>query len=1122
VKTNLRSKVSLVVRSLLLFACLPSISPAQTQPPIYPLTQLLYPSGPIDALVTGDFNNDGQPDIAYISPPPAGSAGVGQFIQIVVLLNQGANSAPLPVVTTSVTCAEAYSLVAADLNNDRQLGLVLACPTTGYVVVLLGNGDGTFQKPAYYAVSGAQSLATPVDLNGDGFLDVAVTASQSCTSATVNVLLNQGSASPGTLLNPKSYAISPAVCIGAIGTGDFNGDGKQDFIVQNTASQLEVFFGNGDGTLQPPQTTATGGIFATGDFNNDGLTDVACVIVDPQNVQPPSLRVFLGSTGGTLTTGVNLTLQPQSNYSALIPTGSGNGGNNANLALVGDNTSILVGDGKGGFTLGPAYAVTAHFVQETDSSVTPSLVYATESGIVTLAVNGTFIAPPAYFVGSTGFTPADVNGDGLTDILSIDNNGILRTALSRGDGTFSLASEVPAIVGELLTPGDFNGDGKVDVAAIIDGDLIDQGLVTQDSELFFYKGNGDGTFQNATAPVSLQISGAAQAVTGDFNGDGQLDLVVSYSNTDPDELTGSGLVLLPGNGDGSFGAPVIFSQSPNPQLFAADLNNDGMLDLISNTAVYLGHGDGTFKQLPLGLTGTLLAVGDLNGDGIPDVVIGASVHAGNGDGTFQTSPFYTAPAPQNFPVAATIGDVNADGHPDLLLQYSSPLDGLYYLSVSYGDGKGNFVLDGNAYPLGNPSINGLGSFGSLARLNDHAPLPPNDNAPDFLAFTNASAAVLLNRLNPTPTTLPAPAAPTPPSALLSFTALFSSAIRAFDNQQLTFNAGVSGANNPTGTISFVSGNTILGTATIANGGATLPFSFSAPGVYSVTANYSGDAHNLPSTSNSISVTIMSAQTTLTVSSASADENQQVTFTATVTVSGVTNPTGTVTFTAGNTLLGTATLANGTATLPVSFTAPGVIAVTAQYAFATNIPVDTSNTVSVTIAAPDFALSASPTSATIQAGQSATFAITVTPSGGYSGTVNLSCGALPSEVTCTFSSTSLAPVSGMPSTSTLTLATKPPANAAVRPGGAYLSLLVWGGLLCFACSTRRIHRKLTRAGLLLVFLAAALIAPSGCSSSSQPQGPEDLGTPIGTQSVSIVAADSTGAASHSLMVQLTVQ
>lgn len=325
-------------------------------------------------------------------------------------------------------------------------------------------------------------------------------------------------------------------------------------------------------------------------------------------------------------------------------------------------------------------------------------------------------------------------------------------------------------------------------------------------------------------------------------------------------------------------------------------------------------------------------------------------------------------------------------------------------------------------------------------------------------------------------------------------------------------------------MTFVAGNTTLGTATIANGVASLAAAFSAPGIYQVTAIYSGDAHNLPSTSNAVSITILAVQTALTASSTSADEKQQVIFTATVSVTGVPDPSGLVSFSASEDgdMLGTATLVNGIATLPVSFTAPGVYDVIAQYSFGNNAPTDTSNPVTVTVAAPAFAVSATPTSVTIQPGQNATFPITVTPANGFTGTVTFSCGALPSEVTCNFSAPSLALTGGVPATSTLTLSTMAPSSAALRPSGTSLAFLAWSGVLCFAFSTRRTQRELIRAGMLLVLLAAGIFAVSGCGSANQSQAPTNPGTPAGIQTVSVVVADSTGAISQSLTLQVTVQ
>jgi hypothetical protein len=878
-----------------LSALLPVAAIAQSQPHLFPIANFL-PIGAVSTPATGDFNSDGQPDLIFSSPTAAGG---GQFATLTVLLNQGATSNPTPVITNSLSCTSVTSLAVADMNNDNKLDVVLTCPE-GFVAILFGNGDGTFQKPAYYSVPTASFLIPPTDLNADGFPDIAI-----ANASSVIVLLNQGRNSPGTLSSPTSYPAPQAIQVRLLGTGDFNGDGKPDLLGTGSVDspglgfQLFTYAGNGDGTFQPPQTqstTTSARAAVIADVNHDGFSDVV-YIADAG--EPQVIQVLLGNSTGQFTLGSSLSLDPSINYTSLAIAGSTNNGVNINLAFGGLATTILLGDGKGSFVPGPTYAIAGSPLAETGSDGKTSLVFVTETGISLLPGNGdgTFQGLPNLPVGPTGFVAADFNGDGLTDIAFIGDNANLTTAVGRGDGTLAVTSQIAATAGEFLLAGDFNGDGRPDVAAILPG--ISMQEIVPDSQLFFYKGNGDGSFQSPSAGIDLHIQGAVHAATGDFNGDGHLDIALSAIGNEPNQgESNEGILVIPGNGDGSFGPPVLLaaqsSFDPDSSLLAADLNNDKRTDLIWNNIVFLGQSDGSFRQQPLGLLGTPLAIGDLNGDGIPDIVVqsptasGPAVYAGLGDGTFQTTSLFAVP---NLPsstviVSVLIGDINTDGHPDLLIETRNPDDLSAQVNVYLGDGKGNFTADPNTYTAGS-SIEGLPAMESpiatFARLNNQAPALPNDNAPDFLTFTSGGATALLNRTNPPPTA---------PTLIPSRTTLTISAPTANTNQQLILTASVAGV-HPTGTVTFVSGNATLGTAPLTSGTATLPVSFAAVGAYSILANYSGDNANLPSTSNTLSVTITIPDFTLTADRIAQLVNRGQPVTTTVTVAQLNGYNGTV-------------------------------------------------------------------------------------------------------------------------------------------------------------------------------------------------------------------------------------
>jgi FG-GAP-like repeat len=153
----------------------------------------------------------------------------------------------------------------------------------GSVIVLLGNGDGTFQAAQSYAAGPHPSSVAVADFNGDGIPDLAV-ASQGTYpdyKGTVSILLGNGD---GTFQAAQSYAVGAGFRRPSLTVGDFNGDGTPDLAVASFGTSpdyqgtVSVLLGNGDGTFQAAQTYAAGSYassVAVGDFNADGSLDLA-------------------------------------------------------------------------------------------------------------------------------------------------------------------------------------------------------------------------------------------------------------------------------------------------------------------------------------------------------------------------------------------------------------------------------------------------------------------------------------------------------------------------------------------------------------------------------------------------------------------------------------------------------------------------------------------------------------------------------------------------------------------------------------------------------------------------------------------------------------------------------
>ena len=154
----------------------------------------------------------------------------------------------------------------------------------------------------------------------------------------------------------------------------------------------------------------------------------------------------------------------------------------------------------------------------------------------------------------------------------------------------------------------------------------------------------------------------------------------------------------------------------------------------------------------------------------------------------------------------------------------------------------------------------------------------------------------------------------------------------------TVSSVLSGGPTPTGTLTFKNGTVVLGVATLnPQGSATLTTLTLGAGVYAITVAYNGDTSSAKSTSGTLNQTVNAAATTtqLVSSVSPAALGESNTFTAIVR-SVTAFATGSVTFTAGSTVLGTATLANGSARLTVSTLPEGASTVTATYTGIANV------------------------------------------------------------------------------------------------------------------------------------------------------------------------------------------
>jgi hypothetical protein len=270
----------------------------------------------------------------------------------------------------------------------------------------------------------------------------------------------------------------------------------------------------------------------------------------------------------------------------------------------------------------------------------------------------------------------------------------------------------PAGAPYVITSGDFNGDGKMDLVA---GDV-------QHNDIVMLIGNGDGSLK---APLTYHMAASPfYVIAFDFNRDGKLDLAIANSSS------AANVSLLFGKGDGSFELPVNYAVGKSPNhICAADFNRDGWLDLAvlngnGGIDVLLANSDGTFqspKSFGFAEPPVVLAAGDVNGDGKTDMIVGTRISSsrtvgvvlGNGDGTFQPPIATNSTTFPNGsgPYAIVLGDFDRDGKNDVALTDEN-------LKILKGNGDGTFKVPSFNFNLRNTSTDlKAGDFNGDGKLD---------------------------------------------------------------------------------------------------------------------------------------------------------------------------------------------------------------------------------------------------------------------------------------------------------------------------------------------------------------------------------------------------------------------
>ena len=1067
--------------------------------------------------VSGDFNNDGKMDVATIKIDGT----------ISVILNPGtfANIATLSPITSNNNGNPGFLYISyvavADMNGDGFPDLVGQDLENNAVVIWLGKGDGTFGPPSSYpftltgGASWTQGYGGSIvvgDFNGDGSIDVATVilvsnyvASASTTTVAEVTLVNDGTGhlvsqpeEDSTLSNfyVTEYGNS-AVTYSAPGT-------PSGFVLMavNEAVNppydgggvsLIALTSNGDGTFAPA-------VDPVGPLAQDYTLSVDDSVVATN---------LTSTTGSAVTTDIVFQTGDGAIYDA--PFTSGNPA----------TASIIAGVNYQLFAFGGPY-------------VPPVTMAPTPASLTSSSLNNQLT-----------LNVADMNGDGLQDVILYSENGITIFP-NAGAGVFT-AAPIEMLAG---TPG-----VQQPQPAPYDGSKYNS-LLSVDYAL-----NQVGYYQNLGATASVQAGQftAAALATGANTDTNYVEFGTNIQVVATPDIDGDGIPEIIGLDIGNInsGATNVVVGFRNGALSGNESSNytfktallGQTLNDISNGLDYVepvtiqnalgtsvivvvdGQGEGPYlitagkdgvfgapTQLPMGATPpacpvNFADVGDINGDGIQDIVFaygGASVCGsadvpsgyytllGNADGTFQPATF--TPLGTALYMVRLINFTGAPGVMDLVA-LDQHFGAAYGAILLPGKGDGTGAFDASRITTMFPgyifSDIVAGDFNSDGK-QDLTLLTEGQYDPAISDLIPNTSGVLLlaghgDYTFGTPT-LVAPGMFPQWGTYADFNGDGNPDLALAELYQTLIYE-----NNDVPAVQILPnlGGGVFGNAITEFSSFTPDYNkeyFSTLYTFAGSFTNSGGPDLLMGTSFGSPTFVNRGVTALalTASSATPSQGAAETFTATISqvVSAGADETGSVVFSAGGTTLGTAQVSGGVATLTTTSLAVGADVVTATYAGDANHNTAAA-TITVTVAAltPNFTLTATAPTLYLTQGASGSVLLAVTGNSTFSGSVALTCTGAPAESTCTASPTAVTLATGQATGITVVVSTTPPNNSYTATGRqnnfpltGELGATTFAGLVLMMWPGRR---RLPRLVTLLAIAAIALGSAAtltGCSGS----------------------------------------